>query len=581
MKKQFNNKALWLSLLSLAILGIFILVGTGSSDLEIKVKKRNLGDGFWEETEFHRSNIQTRRYYGRKDKQGRWDGMIEITVYPGPSDENGYKETVLMQHGVRQGPGTRTYPDGHTETDIWHNGINFTGSKATNGITDDNSAFDILQHKYPWFLFMLNALNFDDVYVEAFLDTLETVLSTYTFDEEEFGDYYENVLDELSATPYDTIISFNSAFSMLYGLEEMKNAEFRLAVIDRYLSDGNSTYDVIKTKYPNYIISLSEAEISDEDFEAFCHDFDDTLALFKPLNPADTFFIDSLDSYIFYALFSFVDLEDSIDDDELSFRITIPVEKNDNYRSLYRKACSLFKPSSLKSTSAEVGEVVAALMFIQHYTQGDMIKRTVEEAWCINEDIITVPTAATEFSANVSATSVTLQGYVMEDGGDAVTSRGIVWATYYNPTLDDNIETSGTGTGKFTATLIGLTAETTYYARTFATNSAGTAYGNCIEFVAAEPSGIAENETLSQKLTVYPNPASGLTTFSFQLGSSESVMLTIMNMKGQQLLSKDLGRLPQGNYQTKLDLSGLENGMYVCRLSYGSTEVTSRFVVAR
>ena len=38
--------------------------------------------------------------------------------------------------------------------------------------------------------------------------------------------------------------------------------------------------------------------------------------------------------------------------------------------------------------------------------------------------------------------------------------------------------TDGTGTGSFTSNLTGLTKSTTYYVRAYATNSAGTSYGD-------------------------------------------------------------------------------------------------------
>ena len=71
------------------------------------------------------------------------------------------------------------------------------------------------------------------------------------------------------------------------------------------------------------------------------------------------------------------------------------------------------------------------------------------EAYFIKGGVKRVPTATTVFEGNNSATSVSLKGYVMEDGGAAVTSRGIAWATFYDPTTKDNPVNSGTGTGKF------------------------------------------------------------------------------------------------------------------------------------
>lgn len=81
-------------------------------------------------------------------------------------------------------------------------------------------------------------------------------------------------------------------------------------------------------------------------------------------------------------------------------------------------------------------------------------------------------TTATE----VKATSAIVGGNITADGGDAITARGIVWATTQNPTLSNNRTTNGTGTGSFTHTLQGLQTGTTYYYRAYATNSTGTTY---------------------------------------------------------------------------------------------------------
>ena len=61
-------------------------------------------------------------------------------------------------------------------------------------------------------------------------------------------------------------------------------------------------------------------------------------------------------------------------------------------------------------------------------------------------------------------------------------ARGICYATTNNPTVDDETSASGTGAGGFTAGLGGLQTGTTYYAKAYATNVAGTAYGNEVSF---------------------------------------------------------------------------------------------------
>ena len=94
----------------------------------------------------------------------------------------------------------------------------------------------------------------------------------------------------------------------------------------------------------------------------------------------------------------------------------------------------------------------------------------------------TAPTVTTTAISNIDKTTATGGGNVSADGGASVTARGICWSTSQNPTISGSHTTDGTGTGSFTSSMTGLTANTTYYVRAYATNSAGTAYGEQVSF---------------------------------------------------------------------------------------------------
>ena len=94
----------------------------------------------------------------------------------------------------------------------------------------------------------------------------------------------------------------------------------------------------------------------------------------------------------------------------------------------------------------------------------------------------TLPTIKTTPLTEVTAESATLGGEVMTDGRLAVTARGICYGTEQQPTVDETHTTDGGGLGLFTTTLKNLEHNTIYYARAYATNKMGTAYGEQVKF---------------------------------------------------------------------------------------------------
>ncbi|PSK84438.1 SusF/SusE family outer membrane protein [Prolixibacter denitrificans] len=97
-----------------------------------------------------------------------------------------------------------------------------------------------------------------------------------------------------------------------------------------------------------------------------------------------------------------------------------------------------------------------------------------------------VPTVTTADFTATSGTSATGGGSITNNGGAAVTVRGVCYSTQHNPTISNDKTTDGDGMGDFTSSLSGLSGKTTYYVRAYATNSAGTAYGNEVSFTTPE-----------------------------------------------------------------------------------------------
>lgn len=93
-----------------------------------------------------------------------------------------------------------------------------------------------------------------------------------------------------------------------------------------------------------------------------------------------------------------------------------------------------------------------------------------------------LPTVSTREISNITQDAADGGGNVTHDGGSAVTARGVCWSTLANPDISVEKTEDGSGLGEFPSTLTGLTCGTVYYVRAYATNSAGTAYGNQVTF---------------------------------------------------------------------------------------------------
>jgi hypothetical protein len=110
------------------------------------------------------------------------------------------------------------------------------------------------------------------------------------------------------------------------------------------------------------------------------------------------------------------------------------------------------------------------------------------------------PTVITAPVSSIQATLADCGGEVTASGGLAVTARGVCWHTSFAPTLSNSHTVDGSGLGSFTSYLTGLTPETIYYVRAYATNNIGTAYGDTISFI-----------TLVMPTITITNPQNGAT----------------------------------------------------------------------
>lgn len=103
----------------------------------------------------------------------------------------------------------------------------------------------------------------------------------------------------------------------------------------------------------------------------------------------------------------------------------------------------------------------------------------------------TAPTLTTSAASSITSTTATGGGTIVSDGGSTITVSGIVWSTSPNPTTVLSTKTTdgwATG-GPWVSNMTGLTANTLYYVRAYATNGVGTSYGAPVQFTTTNSSG--------------------------------------------------------------------------------------------
>ena len=116
---------------------------------------------------------------------------------------------------------------------------------------------------------------------------------------------------------------------------------------------------------------------------------------------------------------------------------------------------------------------------------------------------VVIPTLTTTAVSNITINSSTTGGSITKDGGAGISARGVCWGTTSNPDLTGSFTTDGNGAGSFESNLTGLTPNTLYHIRAYATNCTGTGYGSDIPYT-HNPTGIENIQTT--EICVFPNP---------------------------------------------------------------------------
>ncbi|HPT21452.1 MAG TPA: fibronectin type III domain-containing protein, partial [Bacteroidales bacterium] len=92
------------------------------------------------------------------------------------------------------------------------------------------------------------------------------------------------------------------------------------------------------------------------------------------------------------------------------------------------------------------------------------------------------PSLSTTIVTAITTTTAVSGGNITADGGAPIIARGVCWNTSDNPTVDNSKTIENGDLASFNSNITQLTPNTSYYVRAYATNSAGTGYGESVSF---------------------------------------------------------------------------------------------------
>ncbi|MBO9700436.1 MAG: T9SS type A sorting domain-containing protein [Sporocytophaga sp.] len=190
--------------------------------------------------------------------------------------------------------------------------------------------------------------------------------------------------------------------------------------------------------------------------------------------------------------------------------------------------------------------------------------------------VIAYPILTTDSITQITSQSAVSGGKIIDDGGSQIIEKGICWNTSGNPTIKNNkVVVNGEET-KFVSLLSNLNGRTLYFVRAFATNIAGTSYGNQVYFETPLPTDL--KNMVENKVSIYPNPTSKSVSISLQPLVFSEVILKIINVNGEEVYSRKIFNQANG-INEELDLTGIVSGVYFIRIISDNNSTTEKLII--
>ncbi len=139
---------------------------------------------------------------------------------------------------------------------------------------------------------------------------------------------------------------------------------------------------------------------------------------------------------------------------------------------------SPFSGSGDVHVTATIGSLQTDENYHYRIKAGNVVNVTYSNdmPFSINPASLVLPTVTTAAITDISGVSASGGGTLVSSGGAYITEQGLCWGLNPEPDI------TGSKTSSFTESIQGLTENTVYYVRAYATNAAGTAYGSDVMF---------------------------------------------------------------------------------------------------
>ena len=198
---------------------------------------------------------------------------------------------------------------------------------------------------------------------------------------------------------------------------------------------------------------------------------------------------------------------------------------------------------------------------------------------------IYLPSVAIVSVTDIDTSGAIIVGTADNLGNPKATQHGFCWNTDGELSLEDHSIELGPldSTGLFSAQIAGLTANTIYYIRAYATNEAGTRYSETISFTSLE-TGIQEsipsNHWMSQN---FPNPFNPTTTLKYGLLETSDITLNIFDITGRKIKQWSISSQQAGWHEViwdGTDMNGniVSTGVYIYMMQAGDFIDTKKMV---